>query len=67
MIEIEQLRQAIDALEQKISDLQKENHSLRESVVSACNSLTKHNHQMSQHVSMLNKNFKKPRWTRVKE
>ena len=69
MRELEQIKELVEELEEKIRKLEQENSALRNAITSACDSLIRSNAIMESsvvHYETKIKGFKPPNWTKKK-
>ena len=70
MEEIKKILELVHSLEAKVQQLEKENRELKFAIISACDSLTKQNHDMSmaidddegEYKAVALPSFKSPKW-----
>jgi len=68
MDELIEIKSLIQGLEKKIRELEEENHALKRAILSACDSLSQGNTEMSKvlvdKTIRVSPNFKPPSWTK---
>ena len=70
MRELEQIKELVEELENKVLELEQENLALRKAILSACDSLIHSNAKMEdtiEHSEIRKPKFKKPQWVKKKK